>query len=144
MFKYYAISLNILHTGGPCRVLGLTAPIILISKKFQSKYICTLNSALCAPVAWAAIEVVLGCLIDMGVTCKSYKTPRLITFRFIFWTPFTNISFCKWGHSISTVTFHKTMQNEYSIFLPFCHFCKRCSCLMPHKLSSQLPFDVAS
>ena len=59
MFKYYAISLNMLHTGGLCGVLGFTAPFILISKKFQSKYIYILNSALCAPVARAAIKQLL-------------------------------------------------------------------------------------
>ena len=55
-FKYFAISLNMVHTGGLCGVLWFTAPLILISKKFQSKYIYTLNSALCAPIAGAAIK----------------------------------------------------------------------------------------
>ena len=53
------------HTGGMCGVLGFTALLFLISKKFQSKYIYTLNSALCAP-----ITVTFGCLIDMGVAYK--------------------------------------------------------------------------
>ena len=48
-----------LHTGGLCRVLGFSAPPILISKKFQSKYTYTLNSALCAPMAQAAIKQLL-------------------------------------------------------------------------------------
>ena len=59
IFKYYGISLNMLHTGGPCGVLGFTAPLILISKKFQSKYVYTLNSALCAPIARAVIKQLL-------------------------------------------------------------------------------------
>lgn len=41
--KYCAISLNTLRTGGLCGVLGFTAPFILISEKFQSKYIYTLE-----------------------------------------------------------------------------------------------------
>ena len=48
-----------LHTGGLCGILGFTAPLILISKKFQSEYIYILNSALCAPVARAAIKQLL-------------------------------------------------------------------------------------
>ena len=59
IFKYYGISLNMLHTGGPCGVLGFTAPLFLISKKFQNQYIYTLNSALCAPVARAGIKQLL-------------------------------------------------------------------------------------
>ena len=42
-----------------CGVFGFTAPIILVSKKFQSKYIYTLNSALRAPLARAAIKQLL-------------------------------------------------------------------------------------
>ena len=62
-FKYFAIALNILHTGGLCGVLRFTAPLILISKKFQSKYIYTLNSALRSPIARAAIkQLLLGAL----------------------------------------------------------------------------------
>ena len=57
--KYCAISLNILHVGGLCGVLRFTAPLILISKKLQSKYINTMNSALCAPIARAAIKQLL-------------------------------------------------------------------------------------
>ena len=41
------------------RVLGFTASLILISKKFQSKYVYTLNSALCAPIAQAAVKQLL-------------------------------------------------------------------------------------
>ena len=48
-----------LHTGGPCGVLGFTAPLFLISKEFQNQYIYTLNSALCAPVARAGIKQLL-------------------------------------------------------------------------------------
>ena len=59
ILKYYPILLNMVHTGGPCGVLGFTAPFILISKKFQSKYIYIMNSALCAPVAQAAIKQLL-------------------------------------------------------------------------------------
>ena len=75
-FKYCAISLNMGHKGGLCGVLGFTAPLILISKKVQSKYIYTLNSALCAPIAGPAIkQFFFWCLIDMGVAYKPYKTP---------------------------------------------------------------------
>ena len=48
-----------LHTGGLCRVLGFTASPILISKKFQGKYIYILKSALCAAIARAAIKQLL-------------------------------------------------------------------------------------
>ena len=41
------------HTDGPCGVLGFTAPLILISKKFQSKYI---EQHFRAPLARAAIK----------------------------------------------------------------------------------------
>ena len=58
-FKYCAISLNMVHTGGLCGVLGFTAPLILISKKFQSKHIYILNSDLCVPIARAAIKQLL-------------------------------------------------------------------------------------
>ena len=58
-FKYCAISLNMVHAGGLCGVLGFTAPLILIAKKFQSKYVYTLNIALCAPIARAAIKQLL-------------------------------------------------------------------------------------
>ena len=47
------------HTDGLYGVLGITAPLILISKKFSSKYIDTLNSALYAPIARAAIKQLL-------------------------------------------------------------------------------------
>ena len=81
VFKYYGISLNMLRTGRPCGILGFTASLILISKKPQSKYIYTLNSNLCAPVAWEAIKQFLfRCLIDTGVAYKPYKTLRLIIF----------------------------------------------------------------
>ena len=73
------ISLNMLHTGGLCGVLGFTAPLILISKKFQSKYIYTLNSTFYKAVFFE-------CLIDVGAAYKSYKTPRLVIFWLIFWT----------------------------------------------------------
>ena len=55
--KNCPISLIMLHTGGLYH--WFTAPLILISKNFQSKYIYTLNSALCAPFAWAAIKQLL-------------------------------------------------------------------------------------
>ena len=58
-FKYVPSCLNILHTGGLCGVLQFTAPLILISKKFQIKYIYTMNSALCAPIAQAALKQLL-------------------------------------------------------------------------------------
>ena len=58
-FKNCAISLKMLHADGLCGVLRFTAPLILISKKFQSKYIYTLNSALRAPLARAAIKQLL-------------------------------------------------------------------------------------
>ena len=113
--KNCAISLNMLHTDGLYGVLGFTTPLILISKKFQSKYIYTLNSTFYKAVFF-------GCLIEVGAAYKPYKTPRLVIFWLIFWTPFT-VLFCKWKRFINTVTFHQTMQNEYSKFLLFCHFC---------------------
>ena len=58
-FKYCAISLNMIHTGGLCGVLEFTAPLILISKKFQSKHVYTLDSALSVPVARVAIKQLL-------------------------------------------------------------------------------------
>ena len=58
-FKYWAISLNTLHTGALCGVLGFTTLLILIAKKFRSKYVSTLNSALRAPIARAAIKQLL-------------------------------------------------------------------------------------
>ena len=48
-----------LHTGGLCGVLGFISSFILISKKFQSKYIYTLGSALRTPFARAAIKQLL-------------------------------------------------------------------------------------
>ena len=50
---------HLVHTGGMCGVLEFTAPLILISKKFRSKYIYTMNSALRAPIAQAAIKQLL-------------------------------------------------------------------------------------
>ena len=58
-FNYYAISLNMVDTSGLCGELGFTATLILISKKFQSNYIYALNSALCVPIARAAIKKLL-------------------------------------------------------------------------------------
>ena len=58
-FKYCTISLNMVHTGGLCGVLWFTVPLIIVSKKFQSKYIYKLNSTLCAPIAQAAIRQLL-------------------------------------------------------------------------------------
>ena len=58
-FKNCAISLNTLYTDGLCGVLGFTVPLILISKKFQRKYMHTLSSALRAPLARAAIKKLL-------------------------------------------------------------------------------------
>ena len=76
VFKYYCTSLIMLRTGRPCGVLGFTTSLILISKKPQSKYIYTLSSDLCAPVAREAIKQFLfRCLIDTGVAYKPYKTP---------------------------------------------------------------------
>ena len=60
-----------LHTDGLYGVLGFTTPLILISKKFQSKYIYTLNSTFYK-------AVFLGCLIEVGAAYKPYKTPRLV------------------------------------------------------------------
>ena len=48
-----------IHAGELCGVLGFTAPLILISKKFHSKYIHTLNGTLSAPIARAAIKRLL-------------------------------------------------------------------------------------
>ena len=50
-----------LHTGELCGVFGFTAPLILISKKFQNKQVYSLNSLLCAPIARAAIKQLLLC-----------------------------------------------------------------------------------
>ena len=58
-FKYCALSLNMVHTGGRYEVLGFTAPLILISKTFQGKYIYTLNSDLCVPIARAPTKQIL-------------------------------------------------------------------------------------
>ena len=58
-FKYCAISLNMVRTGGLCGVLRFTAPPILISKKFQSKYTYTSNSTLCDSIGRAAIKQLL-------------------------------------------------------------------------------------
>ena len=58
-FKYCAIWLNMVHTGRLCGVLGFTAPLILSSKKFQTKYAYALNSALCAPITRTAIKKLL-------------------------------------------------------------------------------------
>ena len=72
-FQYFSISLNMVHTGGLCEVLGFTAPLILISKKFWSKYIYTLNSPLCASNCTSSDKTVtFGYLIDM-VAYKPYK-----------------------------------------------------------------------
>ena len=48
-----------LHTDELCGILGFTGPLIVISKKFQSKYIYTLNNALRALLARAAIKQLL-------------------------------------------------------------------------------------
>ena len=48
-----------LRTFGLCGVLGFAAPLILLSKKFQSKYLYTLNGALRAPLAQASIKQLL-------------------------------------------------------------------------------------
>ena len=58
-FKYSAILSNMIYAGRLCGVLGFAAPPILISKKFQSKYIHTLSSTLSAPIARAAIKRLL-------------------------------------------------------------------------------------
>ena len=55
-FKYCTSSLNMVHTGGLCGILGFTATLVLISKNFKSKYIYTMSSALCARTARAAIK----------------------------------------------------------------------------------------
>ena len=57
--KYCTMPLNMVHTSGLLGVLEFTAPLTLISKKFQIKFIYTLNSALCAPIARAAIKQLL-------------------------------------------------------------------------------------
>ena len=48
-----------LHTGGLCGLLGFTAPLNLMSKKFQNKYVLCIESVLCAPIARAAIKQLL-------------------------------------------------------------------------------------
>ena len=60
IFKYCAISLNMVHTGALCGVL--TASLILSPKNSEVYiyiYIYTLNSALCAPIARAAVKQLL-------------------------------------------------------------------------------------
>ena len=47
------------HTGGLYGALEFTAPLILISKNLQSKYIYTLNSALCVAIDQAAMKQLL-------------------------------------------------------------------------------------
>ena len=75
-FKYCAISLNMVHTGALCGVLGFTATLILISKNFQSKYIYTMNSAFCgSKVQTAKKALTFWCLIDMVVSYKPYLAP---------------------------------------------------------------------
>ena len=58
-FKFGTISLNMSHTGGLYGALEFTAPLILISKNLQSKYIYTLNSALCVAIDQAAMKQLL-------------------------------------------------------------------------------------
>ena len=57
-FRYCTLSLNMVHTGGLCGVLGFNAPLILISKNSKVN-IYTMNSALCAPITRAAIKQLL-------------------------------------------------------------------------------------
>ena len=56
-FKYCAISLNMVHRVGLCGVLGFTSLLIFNLQKIPKFY--TLNSALCAPIARAAIKLLL-------------------------------------------------------------------------------------
>ena len=60
-FKYCAISLYMVGTYRWNEwSIRFTEPLILISRKFQSKYIDTMKSALCAPIAQAAIKQLLS------------------------------------------------------------------------------------
>ena len=102
-FKYTAISLNMLHIGGLCGVLGFTA------KKNPKCPNCLSSNK----------TVTFGCLIDMGIAYKPYKTPRLIIFWLIFWNPFTNVSFCKWRHYQHR---HVSLDNSEWMFKFFCLF----------------------
>ena len=54
-----------LYTGGLCVVLRFTAPLILISEKFQSKYIDIEQYFVCPNCT--SSNNTFGCLIDMGV-----------------------------------------------------------------------------
>ena len=74
-FQYCAIPLNTVHAGRLCGVLGFTAPLILISKEMQSEYIYTLNSALCAPIARAAIKQ-----LRLGVDRDGSCLPTLVNY----------------------------------------------------------------
>ena len=116
-FKYCAISLNMVHTGELCRILRFTAPLILISKKFKSKYIYTLNSALCAPIVGAAIkQLLLGAQQTWELPTDLIRS-RVIYFLAHILNPME--TFYQYRH----VSLNNA--NEYSKFLSFCHFCKR-------------------
>ena len=78
-FKNYAISLNMLHRDGPCGILGFTTPLISILKRFQSKYIYTLNRALCAPFLLVAISpLLLGASQTWDLPSNLIRPPVII------------------------------------------------------------------
>ena len=70
--------------------------------------------------------VTFECLIDVGVAYKPYKTRWLTIFLLIFWTPFTNVLFCKWN-ILSTpsrcIRKYKMNIQNFSLFVIFvrCH-----------------------
>ena len=66
------------HTGGLCGVLGFTAPLILIAKKFPSKYIYIYidQCFVCPNCTSSNKTVTFRCMIDMGVVYKPYKRTR--------------------------------------------------------------------
>ena len=65
--------------------------------------------------------VTFGYLRDMDLPTNLIRLPGYLFFC-SYIEPYSPMSrFCKQKYSINTVTFHQTMQNEYSKFLYFCH-----------------------
>ena len=60
---------------------------LAISKKFRSKYIYKVNSALCAPIAEAAIKQLFLCALDMRVAYRDYQDPPVNNFLAQIWNP---------------------------------------------------------
>ena len=77
-FKYCAILLNMVHTGGLCGILVFTAPLILISKRFKSKQLYNEQCFVCPNCTSSNKIVTFGCLIDIENACKLYNTPSYL------------------------------------------------------------------